>query len=111
MNRLSTEEISFFKREGYLIKKGVLDPDLMARARERNWAGTPDRMKPDDPTTWIGPWRPDEETSEVEDNCRLGHYWQYRELAREEWLVRMTVANPIRINLKDFAQYCRDIPS
>ena len=54
MNRLSTEEISFFKREGYLIKRGVLDPDLMARARERKWDGAPDRMKPDDPTTWIG---------------------------------------------------------
>ena len=95
MNRLSPEEISFFKREGYLIKKGVLDPDLMARARECKWAGAPDRMKPDDPTTWIGPWRPDEETPDAEDNCRAGHYWQYREPAHEEWLVRMTVANPI----------------
>ena len=71
MNRLSPEEINFFKREGYLIKKGVLDPDLMARARECKWAGAPDRMKPDDPTTWIGPWRPDEETPEAEDNCRV----------------------------------------
>ena len=33
----SPEEINFFKREGYLIKKGVLDPDLMARAREHKW--------------------------------------------------------------------------
>jgi len=70
MNRLSAQEISFFKRQGYLIKKGVLDPELMRRARQRKWVGAPDRMKPDDPTTWIGPWRPEEETSEAEKIAR-----------------------------------------
>jgi len=93
--KLSPEEISFFKREGYLIKKGVLDPELMARARKRKWVGAPGRMKPDDPTTWIGPFRTDEETPEQEANCKVGYYWQYREPAHEEWLVRMMVANPI----------------
>ena len=43
MNRLSPEEISFFKREGYLIKKGVLDPDLMARPRvQMGWSAGSD---------------------------------------------------------------------
>ena len=95
MNRLSTQEISFFKRQGYLIKKGVLDPELMRRARQRKWVGAPDRMKPDDPTTWIGPWRPEEETSEAEENCKIGYTWKYREPANEEWLVRMMAAHPI----------------
>ena len=32
MDRLSAKEISFLKRQGYLIKKGVLNPELMRRA-------------------------------------------------------------------------------
>ncbi len=98
MNQLSPEEIRFFKREGYLIKKSVLDPELMVRARQRKWAGAPDRMKPNDPTTWIGPWRPDEETSEAEANCKIGYTWKYREPASEDWLVRMIGAHPIIIS-------------
>ena len=37
MDRLSAKEISFFKRQEYLIKKGMLDPELMRRARHRSW--------------------------------------------------------------------------
>ena len=85
--------LSFFKREGYLIKKGVLDPELMTRARERKWVGAPDRMKPDDPTTWIGSWRADEETSEADEDCKIGYTWKYREPAHEEWLAASTT-NP-----------------
>ena len=69
MNRLSGKEISFFKREGYLIKRGVLDPNLMVRARDRLWKGAPPRMRRDDPTTWFGPFRPDEEDEGTEDLC------------------------------------------
>jgi hypothetical protein len=94
MNRLTPEEISFFKREGYLVKKGVLDPALMARARDRLWVGAPPSMKRDDPNTWIGPFRPEEE-NEGGENARKGHSWQYREPAKEELLVRMLVANPV----------------
>ena len=39
MSELKTEEIQVFKRQGYLIKRGILGPELMARARERKWAG------------------------------------------------------------------------
>ena len=95
MSQLTKEEISFFKREGYLIKRGVLDPDLMARARERKWVGAPERMKRDDPSTWFGPWLPEEEEGEGSKNCRLGYTWKYCEPAEEEWLVRMLVANPV----------------
>ena len=41
MVRLSNEDILFFKREGYLVKRKVLDPDLMAQARNRLWEGAP----------------------------------------------------------------------
>ena len=45
MSKLTTEEIQAFKRQGYLIKRGILDPELMAHARESKWAGAPPRMK------------------------------------------------------------------
>ena len=73
MSRLTRDEISFFKREGYLVKKGVLDPDLMARARERKWEGAPPSMKRDDPSTWFGPWPPEEVTSD--EQSAAGAAW------------------------------------
>ena len=88
MKRLSQDEISFFKREGYLFKRSVLDPELMARARERKWKGAPDRMKRDDPTTWFGPFRSEEE-DEGPENRKTGYTWKYREPANEEWIIGM----------------------
>ena len=95
MNPLTRDEIRFFKRQGYLIKRGVLDPELMARARERKWEGAPARMQRDDPTTWFGPFRPDEEHGEECENCRIGFTWKYREPAREPWIVAMLATNPV----------------
>ena len=40
--KLSSEELRFFKENGFLIKRGVLDKVLMARARERFWDYTPE---------------------------------------------------------------------
>ena len=93
MSRLTTEEIQTFKRQGYLIKRGILDPELMARARERKWAGAPPRMKKDDPTTWPGPWRPEEERPDPSDNFCLGFTWKYHEPGSEDWLVGMIATN------------------
>ena len=95
MNPLTRDEIRFFKREGYLIKRGVLDAELMARARERKWEGAPARMQRDDPSTWFGPFRPDEEHGEECENCRIGFTWKYREPAREPWIVAMLATNPV----------------
>ena len=96
MSKLTTEEIQTFKRQGYLIKRGILDPELMARARERKWAGAPPRMKKDDPTTWLGPWRPEEETGgDGGQNSRNAFTWKYREPASEEWLVGRIAKNPV----------------
>jgi hypothetical protein len=35
MVTLTEDDIRFFKTNGYLIKREVLDPELMARARAR----------------------------------------------------------------------------
>jgi len=67
----------------------------MARARERKWEAAPERMKRDDPSTWFGPWTPEEKTSETEKDCKLGYTWKFRVPEKEEWIVRMLVANPV----------------
>ena len=95
MSPLTSDEIRFFKREGYLIKRGVLDPELMARARERKWAGAPARMQRDDPGTWFGPFRADEELVEERDNYRHDFTWKYMAPAREPWIVAMLATNPV----------------
>ena len=55
MEPLSDQEIQFFKEEGYLIKKQVMDSGLIAHARERLWDNASDTLDPKDPDTWIGP--------------------------------------------------------
>ena len=100
MSRLTSDEIRFFKREGYLIKRGVMDPELMARARKRLWDGAPPRMKRDDPSTWMGPFRPDEEEIWGPGNLhqRSGFSWKYGEPAAEEWIVGMLATNPVIVS-------------
>lgn len=92
MSRLTEEEISFFKREGYLFKRGVMDPELMARARDALWAAAPPRMRRDDPSTWTGPFRDEEEVSTPENVCK-GHTWKFRVKSGEDWMIRMTAAD------------------
>ena len=92
MNRLTDKEVSFFKREGYLFKRGVMDPELMAKARDALWAAMPPRMKRDDPSTWIGPFRADEE-DEGPVSRRGGHGWKFRAVSSEDWMVRLAATD------------------
>jgi hypothetical protein len=81
MNRLSTDELRFFKREGYLIKRGVMDPELTARARKRLWDGAPPRLKRNTPDTWIG------------GAPGGGFSWKFREPGDEDWMIEMLATN------------------
>lgn len=94
--RLTSEELGFFKREGYLFKRGVMDPELMAQARDRLWMDAPPRLKRDDPSTWFGPFQPDEEIDRAakdSSSVRGGHTWKFREASAEEWLIRMSATD------------------
>ncbi len=90
--RLSSDELRFFKDNGYLIKRDVLDLALMARARQRLWDYAPAGRTADAPATWVGPFRADEEDVE-KPNHRRGFRWQYREPGGEEWMVRLLAKN------------------
>lgn len=52
---LTPNQIEQFKRDGYLVLPGALDPDLCRQTRDEMWkttaTGLP-RMKRDDPSTW-----------------------------------------------------------
>ena len=90
---LTTDEMRFFKRNGYLIKRGVLDPALLERARTRLWDGAPPGRRRDAPDTWVGPFREDEENPDGA-NHRRGFRWNFREPGGEEWMVRLLATDP-----------------
>ena len=92
MSRLTNEEISFFKREGYLFKRGVMDPELMAKARDALWAAAPPRLKRDDPNSWNGPFRADEEDDSPENRCS-GYTWKFRAVSSAAWMVRLAATD------------------
>ena len=87
---LSRKNIRFFKDNGYLIRRKVLDPDLMARARDRLWDGAPPDIDRDDPESWIGTLEKPPDYNNTRDGC----YWCYREPGNEDWMTRLLATDP-----------------
>lgn len=90
MKPLSSEQVQFFKENGYLILRGVLDPTLMERAREALWAGAPEQLQRDDPDTWIGPF---DENSDDPESLRYEYTWKFRKPGGEDWMIHMLPKN------------------
>jgi hypothetical protein len=55
MGPLSAAEVSFFKLNGFVVLKDVLDPSLMHRAREAVWEEIQQGIEREDPASWVGP--------------------------------------------------------
>ena len=93
---LTPEEITHFKREGFVIKYGLLDPTLLEASRQRLWSSFPPRITLDDPASWVGPILPEEETSSghhgILQNSRSGFSWRER-LAGGEQLMLDLIPN------------------
>eukprot|EP01043_Picozoa_sp_COSAG02_P090512 COSAG02_NODE_27351_length_611_cov_1.808594_1_plen_98_part_01 len=49
------------REEGFVIKHGALDPQLMAQARDLLWESAPPSLRRDDPSTWVGPIKKEDE--------------------------------------------------
>lgn len=90
---LSDRQIAFFKTYGYLVLRQVLDPALLARARARLWDAAAPSMRRDDPASWVGPIRTEEEDQE-RGNYRRGYRWQYRTIGTEPWMVDLLPKDP-----------------
>lgn len=96
--RLSAAQLAQFARDGVLMLRGALDPELCRVARDRLWSCAPPqgRVLRDSPETWVGPWREEEEEYMVTGSrlesakgkaVRAGFDWQVRHVAKEELLM------------------------
>ena len=87
---LTSEQIAFFKDAGFLLLKGLLDPDLCEQAQDRLWAALPagSRMRRDDAATHVGPFPADEESRDPL-HIRAGYLWQLRECGTEPLLIEL----------------------
>ena len=88
---LSKKDIVFFRDNGYLIKRKILKPKLMAQARDRLWDGAPAQLDRRNPSTWVGPFL---ESSEDKMNAQNNYRWNYREPGSEQFMVNLLPKNP-----------------
>ena len=91
--RLSTDELRFFRDNGFLIKRQVLNPELMAKAQDVFWANAPSQLQRDDPETWFGPF---DEKHNLDDgeNYRGNYRWNFRSIGRESWMMKLVPLDP-----------------
>ena len=94
MIKLSNEEIEFFKEEGYLIKRKVMNEDLMVQARNRLWEKAPPELDSNNPDTWIGPIKEYHERDDCKGDDGKLFRWYYRSIGDEGWIVRMLATDP-----------------
>jgi len=81
-NPLSTDQLIFFRENGYLVLRDVLNPELMAQARDSWWSAAPPALKRDEPDTWVGAFGESRWT------------WKYREPNDKPWLIDLLAGNP-----------------
>ncbi|MDA1301965.1 MAG: phytanoyl-CoA dioxygenase family protein [Proteobacteria bacterium] len=93
---LTPPQIAFFKVNGYLLLRQVLDPALCARARDRLWEALPEgsTMQRDDPATHTGPF-PEDQQSDDPLHIRKGYLWQLRECGTESSLIDLVYNRPL----------------
>lgn len=91
-NTLTINEINFFKRNGYVVKRQILDPDLMDQAIKRSWSELPTTFSPNEPGTWKG---------DVTDSCMTCSMIERRGVVKlrnclwsEEVILEMYPRNP-----------------
>ena len=79
---LTVEQINFFRDNGYLVLRNVLDPALMAQTRDAWWDAAPPKLKRDEPDSWVDAF-PD------------SHFaWKYRDRSYEPWMIELLYGNP-----------------
>ena len=83
--RLTEEQLVRFKTDGCLVLHGLLDEELMAKARSRVWEFAPEGMDRDDRRTWAGPFTEAQTEGSRKgfhglfENCRSGYIWKDRQ--------------------------------
>ena len=78
---------------GYLIVRDAMDPDLMARARDRLWDFPPPTIKREDPSSWVGPLATEFVHENLDYQAREYH-WHYHRVGKEAWIIDMLPRSP-----------------
>jgi hypothetical protein len=95
---LSVEEVAFFKREGWLLLRDVLDPGLIERAVDNVWSTALPSMRRDEPASWWGTVEEhglESEESHAVDVRHEGLRWIVRKSAKEDWMLNLAARNPL----------------
>jgi hypothetical protein len=80
-------------REGFLLKRGLLDPVLMARCRDRMWeVNEVDRLERCRPASWVGQFSDEEACADV-GRYRGGYGWRSRAIGTEELFLDLLPRN------------------
>ena len=91
---LTDAEIRRFKRDGWLLKRGLLDKQLCAACRDRMWSQNElERIVRDRPATYAGRFAADEENPDA-GNLRQGFHWRSRSLGTEQLFLDLLPHNP-----------------
>lgn len=85
MDDLSTEELSFFKRFGYLIKRRAVAAQQCTQILDRMWESAPAHLRRDDPFTWTPVPEAQEQTDAL--LVQQGTRWQLRQASTERLLI------------------------
>ena len=78
---LDTQQMRFFKTNGYLILRGVMDSTLCQRVRDLMWQALPAdvSLRRENPSSFIGPFSEQDQCSD-ERHLRAGYRWLNRYL-------------------------------
>ncbi len=91
--RLTENELRFFRDNGFVIKRNVLDRNLVAKAVDVFWENAPPPMQRDDSETWYGPFRKEHEINDGH-SFRRGFRWNFRAIARERYMFNLVPHDP-----------------
>ena len=91
---LTDEEVRRFKRDGWLLKRGLLSPELCRVCRDLMWSlNEVPRIQRDDPATHVGRLSEDEANQDA-GNFRQGFNWRSRSLGTEKPFLDLLPHNP-----------------
>lgn len=91
---LSVAEMATFKRDGYLLRRGVLDPELCRRCQDRLWdLNGSSVVRRNEPSTWVGPL-PERDFCEEPATARSAFRLNCRAPGHEELFKGLLPQNP-----------------
>jgi hypothetical protein len=92
---LTSEQIGFFKTNGYLIVPGMMDLELCVQTRKLMWDALPEEaaLVEQEPATHVGPFKAARSTDAV--HTRDGHRWLNRLLGVNETVIELIYSQSI----------------